>query len=45
MLLTYKLKHGRDFSAELEKAFRIAEFAVKSPKCPLNDALLEGEHH
>jgi putative transposase len=33
MLLTYKLKHGRDFSEELEKAFRVAEFAVENPKC------------
>ena len=33
MLLTYKLKHGRDFGSELEKAFGIAEFAVKNPKC------------
>jgi putative transposase len=33
MLLTYKLKHGRDFSSELEKAFSVAEFAVKNQKC------------
>ena len=33
MLLTYKLKHGRDFSSELKKAFGVAEFAVKNPKC------------
>jgi len=33
MLLTYKLKHGQNFNAELEKAFRVAEFAVQNPKC------------
>ena len=33
MLLTYKLKHDRDFSEELKKAFGVAEFAVKNPKC------------
>lgn len=33
MLLTYKLKHGRNFGDELEKAFRVAEFAIENPKC------------
>jgi putative transposase len=33
MLLTYKLKHEQDFSDELKKAFRVAEFAVQNPKC------------
>jgi len=28
MLLTYKLKHGRDFSAELAQAFEVAESVV-----------------
>jgi putative transposase len=29
MLLTFKLKHERDFSAELTKAIRVAEFAMQ----------------
>jgi len=30
LILTYIIKHGKDFSSELEKAKQIAEFAVKT---------------
>lgn len=30
MILTYNVKHGRDFSAELKKARRVANFAIKT---------------
>jgi hypothetical protein len=29
MILTYNLKHGRDFSGELKKTKQIAEFAIR----------------
>ena len=31
MILTYKVKHGRDFTKELKAARQVAEFAVKNP--------------
>ncbi|MDO9540088.1 MAG: transposase [Methanocalculus sp.] len=33
MILTYKIKHHRNFDEELAKAFAIAEFAIQNPKC------------
>ncbi len=30
MILTYKVKHGRNFSVELNKTRQIAEFAIKT---------------
>ena len=30
MILTYKIKHGRNFSAELKKAKQVAKFAIKN---------------
>lgn len=30
MILTYKLKHNRDFSDELRKAKQVAKFGIKN---------------
>ena len=32
-ILTYKLKHGRDFATELHKATRVANYSLKHRKC------------
>jgi putative transposase len=32
MILTYKIRHGRDFTSELKKAIQVAQFAVQTHK-------------
>jgi putative transposase len=41
MILTCKLKHDRDFSDELKRAFVIAKFAVDNPRCRSSKAVKE----
>src|SRR5574344_228174 len=38
MILTYKIKHGRDFSDELRKAKHIAKFAIQTHSLSSKDA-------
>lgn len=38
MILTYKIKHGRDFSDELRKAKQIAKFAIQTHSLSSKDA-------
>jgi len=38
MILTYKIKHGRDFSDELRKAKQIAKFAIQTRSLSSKDA-------
>jgi len=41
MILTYKIKHNRDFTYELAKAFEVAEFVVKNKIKKYNTSLVK----
>ena len=42
MIITYKIKHNKDFSAELKKAKQIAEFAIKTRSMSSKDVACFG---
>jgi transposase len=42
MIITYKIKHNKDFSAELKKAKQIAEFAIKTRSMSSKDVACLG---
>ena len=42
MIITYKIKHNKDFSAELKKAKQIAEFAIKTRSISSKDVACFG---